>query len=45
MLDDIEIARAARLRPIEEVARRLEIPGDALIPYGRHIAKIEQGAG
>ena len=43
MLDDIEIARAARLRPIEEVARRLEIPGDALIPYGRHIAKIEHG--
>ena len=43
MLDDIEIARAARLRPIEEVADRLDIPGDALIPYGRHIAKIEHG--
>jgi len=41
MLDDIEIARAARLRPIGEVAGRLGIPEDALIPYGRHIAKIE----
>ncbi|MCM5558643.1 formate--tetrahydrofolate ligase [Pleomorphomonas sp. JP5] len=43
MLDDIEIARAARLQPIGEVADRLDIPGDALIPYGRHIAKIEHG--
>lgn len=43
MLADIEIARAARLKPIQEVADRLAIPGDALIPYGRHIAKIEHG--
>ncbi|WP_370674810.1 formate--tetrahydrofolate ligase [Pleomorphomonas sp. PLEO] len=43
MLDDIQIARAARLKPIQEVADRLGIPGDALIPYGRHIAKIEHG--
>ncbi len=41
MLDDIEIARAARLKPIGEVADRLGIPSDSLIPHGRYIAKIE----
>jgi len=43
MLDDIEIARAARLRPIGEIAAKLGVPDDALIPYGRHIAKVEHG--
>ncbi|HXT78846.1 MAG TPA: formate--tetrahydrofolate ligase, partial [Acetobacteraceae bacterium] len=37
---DLEIARAARLRPIAEIASRLGIPDDALEPYGRHKAKI-----
>ncbi len=41
MLDDIEIARAAKLRPIGEIAAKLGIPDEALIPHGRHIAKIE----
>ena len=41
MLSDIEIARAAHLRPIAEVAARIGIPEDALYPYGRHIAKLE----
>ena len=41
MLSDIEIARAANLRPIAEVAARIGIPEDALYPYGRHIAKLE----
>ena len=41
MLSDIEIARAARLSPIADVAARLDIPPDALIPYGRHKAKID----
>src|SRR3954452_9218860 len=40
---DIEIARAASLRPIEEVAARLGIPPDALHHYGRHIAKVDLG--
>ncbi len=37
---DLAIARAARLRPIAEVARRLGVPADALEPYGRYKAKI-----
>jgi len=37
---DIEIARAARLAPIEEIAGRLGIPEAALSPFGRHIAKV-----
>lgn len=42
MPPDIEIARAARMRPIVEVAARAGIPEDALIPYGRTKAKIER---
>jgi formate--tetrahydrofolate ligase len=38
---DIEIARAATLRPMEEVAARIGIPASALIPYGRDKAKID----
>jgi len=37
---DIEIARAASLRPIGEIGDRLGIPGNALIPYGNDKAKI-----
>ena len=38
---DIEIARAARMLPIMEIAeKRLNIPADALIPYGHHKAKL-----
>jgi formate--tetrahydrofolate ligase len=40
MTTDIEIARAATLKPIAEIAARLNIPDDALEPYGRHKAKI-----
>jgi formate--tetrahydrofolate ligase len=40
---DIEIARAARLLPIEEVAERLGIPQGALHPYRRRIAKLDLG--
>ncbi len=43
MPTDIEIARAARLRPATDVARDLGIPDDALHPYGRHIAKVDYG--
>lgn len=39
---DIAIARAAQPLPIAEVAARARIPAEALIPYGRHQAKIER---
>ena len=38
---DIEIARAAKLKPIEAVAERVGIPDAALLHYGRHIAKLD----
>jgi formate--tetrahydrofolate ligase len=40
MNPDLEIARAATLKPIADIAARLNIPADALEPYGRHKAKI-----
>ncbi|WGF90006.1 formate--tetrahydrofolate ligase [Marinivivus vitaminiproducens] len=39
---DIEIARSVPLKPIVEVAAdRLDIPEHAVIPYGRHKAKLD----
>ncbi|MGU3542148.1 formate--tetrahydrofolate ligase [Methylobacterium sp. A52T] len=43
MPSDIEIARAATLKPIAQVAEKLGIPDDALHNYGKHIAKIDHG--
>ena len=40
MLSDLDIARAATLRPIVEIAERAGIPADALEPYGKYKAKI-----
>src|ERR1700759_4620956 len=40
MNQDLEIARAAKLRPIQDIASRLDIPDTAVEPYGRHKAKI-----
>ncbi|WP_150526539.1 formate--tetrahydrofolate ligase [Roseibium sediminis] len=40
MASDIEIARAAKMKPIQEIAARLNIPDDALIPYGKTKAKV-----
>ena len=37
---DIEIAQAAEIKPIEEIAGKLGIPSEALIPYGHDKAKI-----
>ena len=37
---DIEIAREATMRPITEVASKLDIPGDSLLQYGPHKAKL-----
>jgi formate--tetrahydrofolate ligase len=39
-MSDIEIARAARLKPIEEVAAKLDIPTDAIYRYGPYKAKL-----
>ena len=41
MPTDIEIAQAATPRKIEEIARTANIPEDALVPYGRYIAKVD----
>jgi formate--tetrahydrofolate ligase len=42
MRSDIEIAQAAKLKPITEIASQLNIASQNLIPYGHHIAKISQ---
>ena len=39
---DIEIARAARKKPIAEIAARLGIPEMAVLPYGRDKAKVDR---
>ena len=41
MPTDIEIAQAATLRPISEIAEILGIPEEALEPYGRTKAKVQ----
>jgi formate--tetrahydrofolate ligase len=43
MKSDLEIARESKMRPIAEIAAKLNIPDDALEPYGRHKAKIGTG--
>jgi formate--tetrahydrofolate ligase len=40
MGSDIEIARSAKMKPIEEVAASLGIPGEAVYRYGPHKAKL-----
>lgn len=42
MPTDIEIARAATLIPITEVAKNAGVPEEALIPYGKYKAKIDR---
>ncbi len=37
---DIEIAQAAQMKPIGQIADKLGIPDDALSPYGRYKAKV-----
>ncbi|MGY4395988.1 formate--tetrahydrofolate ligase [Sphingomonas sp. UYAg733] len=41
MLTDIEISRAATLKPIGEIAAKLSIPPGAVEPYGHFKAKID----
>jgi formate--tetrahydrofolate ligase len=45
MLSDIQIAQAATLRPITEIATRLDLGEDALELYGRYKAKVRPEAG
>lgn len=40
MLSDIEISRAAKLKPISEIAEKLGINPDDIIPYGKNKAKV-----
>lgn len=41
MPTDLEIAREAKLRPIDDVAQDLGLSPDAWRPFGRYIAKID----
>jgi formate--tetrahydrofolate ligase len=40
MATDLDIARAATLKPIGEIAAKVGIPAEALEPYGKYKAKI-----
>jgi len=40
MKSDIEIARAASMKPIADIAAKLDIPADALVQYGPNKAKV-----
>ncbi|MGA7673822.1 MAG: formate--tetrahydrofolate ligase [Rhizomicrobium sp.] len=37
---NIEIARDAKMKPIAEIGRKIDIPGDALLQYGPYKAKL-----
>ena len=39
-MNDIQIAQAATLKPIAEIAREYQIPDEALMSFGPHIAKV-----
>ena len=43
MKSDIEIAREATLLPVSDIAARLGVPEDSLVPYGHDKAKIDLG--
>ena len=40
MLSDIQIAQAAKMRPINEIAAELGLQGQDVIPYGHYKAKL-----
>ncbi|MFC2301235.1 formate--tetrahydrofolate ligase [Selenomonas artemidis] len=44
MKTDVEIARAAKMRPIAEIAESIGIRADHLEPYGKYKAKIGRAA-
>ena len=41
MKSDIEIAQETALAPIREIAAKLDLPEDALLPYGKWKAKLD----
>ena len=41
---DLEIAQAATLAPLGDIAKQLGLPEELLEPYGRNVAKIELSA-
>ena len=41
MPTDMEIAKEFRLKNIDQIASKLDIPSDLLEPYGRYKAKID----
>ncbi len=41
MPTDIEIAQAATPKNIQDIAAAAGIPADALVPYGRYVAKVD----
>jgi formate--tetrahydrofolate ligase len=41
-MSDIEIARAAKKKPIQEIGAKLDIPSDHLLPYGHDKAKVSE---
>ncbi|WP_165165194.1 formate--tetrahydrofolate ligase [Corynebacterium qintianiae] len=44
MNTDVAIAQAHKLEPIADIAARAGVPQDALIPYGRYMAKVDSTA-
>ena len=44
MATDLEIAREAKLEPIENIARIAGFLPETVSPYGRYVAKIDQRA-
>src|SRR5829696_4327515 len=42
-LSDIDIAQQAKMQRATELAKRLGIPEDALVPYGHYKAKVSLG--
>ena len=42
MLTDIEIAKSAKMLKISEVAKKLGITEDDLVPYGHYMAKVSE---
>ena len=41
-MSDIEIARKARKKPIQEIGARLDIPNEHLLPFGHDKAKVSE---
>ena len=41
-MSDIEIARAAKKKPIQEIGAKLDIPSEHLLPFGHDKAKVSE---